>query len=116
LAPHLLVSQVIDVLRPDFVSSGLELIADILTALPLVLAEPDLIGYVLSNLLSNTLKFVPAGGKVEVSVNAFPDGMHLVLQTTVPGFRTNIFQNCLDDSSVREHHEISRVTAWDSRL
>jgi two-component system, NtrC family, sensor histidine kinase KinB len=91
LAPHSLVSQVVDMLRPDFVSSGLELVTDVSNDLPRVLAEPDLIGYVLSNLLSNTLKFVPAGGKVELLVKSLPDGMHFIVADNGPGISDEHF-------------------------
>ena len=54
MSPAVLVAQVVDPLRPEFSNSGLEISTEVAEGLPAVLVDPDLIGYVLSNLLTKT--------------------------------------------------------------
>ncbi|MBI5245830.1 MAG: HAMP domain-containing histidine kinase [Elusimicrobia bacterium] len=51
--------------------------------LPAVLADPDLLTQVVTNLVSNALKFTPKGGRVEVSLRR--DGAELVCAVTDTG-------------------------------
>ena len=85
LSTDALVAQVVDPLRPEFENAGLEIVTAVAEGLPAVLVDPDLIGYVLSNLLTNTLKFVPRGGCVEVSAAGDAEGVRFVVSDNGPG-------------------------------
>ncbi|QHJ00354.1 two-component sensor histidine kinase [Xylophilus rhododendri] len=68
-------------------SLGVALEADIAPALPAVDADLGLVERVLSNLLDNALRHVPAGGKVRISLAAQPDaaGVSVTVADTGPG-------------------------------
>lgn len=51
-------------LRPQFDDKGIALDVDVPPGLPPVLADPDRIGQVTTNLLGNALQYTPAGGRV----------------------------------------------------
>ncbi len=53
-------------LRPQFEDKGVRLVAEIACGLPPVLADPDRIGQVLTNLLGNALQYTPTGEAVTV--------------------------------------------------
>ena len=53
-----------------------------------VWADPEHLGAVLANLLSNALKFTPAGGAVAVEVGADGARAHVVVRDTGPGIAT----------------------------
>lgn len=53
--------------------------------LPAVEADPQRVSQVLGNLLSNALRYVPAGGRVTVSVQPAAAGVETVVMDTGPG-------------------------------
>lgn len=63
-----LVKDLVDFLAPRAAEASLALTADVEPGLPVFSFDPDLITQVLTNLVSNAIKFTPAGGKVAVSV------------------------------------------------
>ena len=69
VAPDFLAHAGLDRMRLHFVEKGLELIADVPTNLPHVLADPDYTIQVLVNLLTNALRYTPVPGKVTVAVH-----------------------------------------------
>ncbi|MBK7896977.1 MAG: hypothetical protein IPJ90_19250 [Anaerolineaceae bacterium] len=64
-----LLLQPLDRLRPQAERAQIELILDLPAALPLVLADPDRIYQVVSNLLYNAIKFTPEGGKITLQAS-----------------------------------------------
>jgi two-component system cell cycle sensor histidine kinase PleC len=60
--------------RPLAESAGLELVLDLAEDLPHVTADPTSLRQIVINLLTNALKFTPAGGRVSVSSAAARDG------------------------------------------
>jgi len=50
-----------------------------------VRADPERAAQVLANLLSNALKYTPAGGSVKVSAEAVPEGVAIQVQDDGPG-------------------------------
>ncbi|MBF6614334.1 MAG: HAMP domain-containing histidine kinase [Chloroflexi bacterium] len=69
VAPDFLAHAALDRMRLHFDEKGLELIADVPTNLPHVLADPDYTIQILVNLLTNALRYTPVPGKVSVGVN-----------------------------------------------
>lgn len=53
-------------LRPQFDDKGVELSVELPGGLPAVMADPDRVAQVLTNLLGNALQHTPAGGRVTV--------------------------------------------------
>jgi signal transduction histidine kinase len=69
VAPDALAHAALDRMRLHFDEKGLELVADVPTNLPHVLADPDYTIQVLVNLLTNALRYTPVPGEVTVGVN-----------------------------------------------
>ncbi len=53
-------------LRPQFLDKGVHLSVEVPADLPRVLADPDRVAQVLTNLLGNALQYTPSGGQVTV--------------------------------------------------
>lgn len=67
MSPEDIVRHATETFAGQFKSRGLQLQTEIAAGLPQVLADSELIGYVLTNLLSNSLKFVPVPGTVTIT-------------------------------------------------
>ena len=72
--PAQIAATAIERFSGSFEEKGLELRSNVPSRLPLVNADPDRAVQVLSNLLTNALRYTPAPGSVEVRVGA-SDGM-----------------------------------------
>ena len=66
-------------------SGGVKLEATYVEPLPMVHADPDRVTQLLSNLVGNALKFTPAGGRVDVSVEPQPEGGGVVVSVADSG-------------------------------
>ena len=64
--PALIVNEAVDTLRPQAVVNGITLLAQVGTAPLLVWLDPARVLQVLTNLISNAIKFTPANGSVVV--------------------------------------------------
>lgn len=89
VAPGALAHAALDRMRLHFDEKGLELIADVPSNLPHVLADPDYTIQVLVNLLTNALRYTPVPGKVTVGVN-LPTGSEGV--SVAPGAGEVVFR------------------------
>ena len=58
--------------------------------------DPDLLDRVIWNLVSNAIKFTPAGGTVEVSVREGEGGVVLEVSDTGPGIPAEMFDAVFD--------------------
>lgn len=67
--PSTLARAALDRLRSDFAEEGLELVEDVAANLPPVMADRDRTVQVLTNLLTNALRYTAPSGKVTLSVN-----------------------------------------------
>lgn len=70
VSPEEAIRQVAGRLLPLFDARGITLSVDAQTGLPPVLADPDRLAQVLTNLLSNALRHTPPGGSVTVETEA----------------------------------------------
>ena len=66
LAPAELVARATDAARPRAAEKGISLVGTAESSLPLVLVDPQRLGQVLQNLLTNALRHTPAGGRVTI--------------------------------------------------
>jgi signal transduction histidine kinase len=64
---------------------GVELVVDVPGDVPDVLADETRIDHVLSNLLSNALRYTPPGGRVRVSATTDPEFVRFSVEDTGPG-------------------------------
>ena len=67
-----LVTQCVQAARPAAEEAGVELVFSSESSEPIV-GDPARIAQLLDNLISNAIKFTPAGGRVDVSVDASAD-------------------------------------------
>ena len=65
--PGELVQRVMAQLQPQFADKGIELTCDVSSQLPLVRADADRVGQVLTNLVGNALQYTPPGGRVTIT-------------------------------------------------
>lgn len=72
----------------SFKSRGVTLTSDILTDLPLIMADEDRLGQVLLNLVGNALQYTPQGGKVTIHAEIHDHEMYVSVADTgvgIPG-------------------------------
>jgi len=65
-----IVERVVSIFQPQTTAKGLTVRAELPTDLPLVDADPDRVGQVLRNLLSNAVTYTPPGGEIVVAARA----------------------------------------------
>jgi signal transduction histidine kinase len=85
-APADLVGAAIDRLSPAFEEKGLALRTRVASDLPLVLADADRAIQVLTNLLTNALRYTPAGGSVTLRAEASDGAVTFQVEDTGLGF------------------------------
>jgi two-component system, NtrC family, sensor histidine kinase KinB len=85
ISPAEIVANAVDPMRPAFAEKRLKLQVNAAPDLPSVLADPVAIGSALTNLLSNALKFTPAGGEVSVNAEIAKDMVCFTVADTGPG-------------------------------
>lgn len=77
-----LVDQAIGVLEPAAATAGVSLRSDVPAALPPVDVDGDRLVQVLSNLVSNSIRFTPAGGEVSVTATEEGDVVRITVADT----------------------------------
>jgi NtrC-family two-component system sensor histidine kinase KinB len=108
-----LVGQLISSYRPRFIAAGIDLAHVSESRQAVLLADGPRLAVVLSNLLSNALKYTPSGGRVEVHLSTQNTGaaagqcLQIAVSDTGPGvpeeFRERIF-----DKFFRIEHQSSK--------
>ena len=94
--PVPLVEAALYALRTLAESTGAELEATYAKDLPMVHADPDRVTQLLSNLVGNALKFTPAGGRVDVRVNPYHDGVMVSVVDTGEGIPADQLPHVFD--------------------
>jgi signal transduction histidine kinase len=98
-----------DVVRPAATAKGVRLVLDMDPALGHLVADPDRLQQIMWNLLSNAVRFTPAGGRVTVTAQRSSSSIHIVVQDTGIGIAADqiahVFERFrqLDSSTTRSH-------------
>jgi signal transduction histidine kinase len=79
-----LAANMVELYAPGMRAAGLEVTLDAPEAAPLT-GNRQLLAQLITNLLENALKYVPAGGKVRVAVRGTPNGVSLTVADNGPG-------------------------------
>ena len=79
-----LAANMVELYAPGMRAAGLEVTLDAPTPAPLT-GNRQLLAQLITNLLENALKYVPAGGHVWVRVRNMPDGISLSVSDDGPG-------------------------------
>jgi len=79
-----LAANMVELYAPGMLASGLQVALDAPIAAP-VIGNRQLLAQLVTNLLENALKYVPAGGHVRVSVRNSPGGVSLSIADDGPG-------------------------------
>jgi signal transduction histidine kinase len=94
--PREIIAAALQPLRPAFAEKNLELELDVPENLPAAPADSAAIASALGNLLSNALKFTPAGGKVRIVCRSETDCLAFTVADTGPGippqYQSRIFE------------------------
>ena len=80
-----LVSSAVERLRAQAKRAGLELLIDVPSSIPEVLIDRDRIERVLVNLIHNSIKFTPSGGRITVAADWEEDGVAVSVTDTGVG-------------------------------
>lgn len=85
LSPHTMVFEALEPFRMDFKDRGVALGTEVPSDLPEVWADTARMNHVFANLLSNALRYTPAGGKVTVLARADEERVHFSVSDTGKG-------------------------------
>jgi signal transduction histidine kinase len=77
-----LIQEVARALRPQIVRKGQWLTLELAEALPAVVGDADRIRQILTNLLSNALKYTPAGGRITITARENAGCVRVAVQDT----------------------------------
>jgi len=80
-----LVERLVTGLQPTAQQSGVDLRWRVTSPCPTLRADPQRLGQVLTNLLSNALRHTPAGGEIDVMVEPQEGGILFAVQDSGPG-------------------------------
>ena len=109
VSPGLLLERAVAAHRAAAQSQDVELTLAEEEALPLVNADPDRIAQVLHNLLSNALRYTPAGGSITLSAGMSDEGVSFAVRDTGPGIPEEEFDHVFDrfyrGDKARQRHE-----------
>jgi signal transduction histidine kinase/ActR/RegA family two-component response regulator len=102
------VSAALDLARPSAAAKGITLQAHFEPGSGQLRADPDRLQQVVTNLLSNALKFTAAGGQISVSLRNIGDRSELSVEDTGQGIAPELLPHVFDrfrqgDSSITRH-------------
>lgn len=96
IQPLELVNEAVKLQAPAFAEKGIALRVEVEEGLPHVLGDPRLLGIVLSNLLTNALKYCPAGREVILRAGKHDHSLTLVVQDSGEGFAREYCERIFD--------------------
>ena len=80
-----LAERAADLFEAEAAEKGVAITVRVVPGLPPVLADPQRVGQVIGNLMSNALRYVPANGKVEITVQRSQASVELAVSDDGPG-------------------------------
>lgn len=86
----------IEAVRPSLEAKGLELRTQIEPAVPSVSGDPDRLQQVVSNLMTNAVKFTPAGGVIEVELRRRDFDVEIRVRDTGCGIEAEFLPHVFD--------------------
>jgi signal transduction histidine kinase/CheY-like chemotaxis protein len=104
-----IVHAAIDVARPSAEGKGLQLSSDLLASPAPVSGDPDRLQQVIVNLLANAVKFTPAGGRIEVTLEESDSTYVVSVHDTGIGISPDFLPHVFDrfrqaDGSITRQH------------
>jgi len=96
LALEEVLSESIETIRPAADAKGLSISKKFSPAKILVQADRQRLHQILWNLLSNSVKFTPTGGKIHVEANATSKGFEIIVSDSGEGIKPDFVQNIFD--------------------
>jgi signal transduction histidine kinase/ActR/RegA family two-component response regulator len=103
------VQSAVDSLGPAAEAKRISVKVSLDPALVTIAADPDRLKQAVWNLVSNAIKFTPAGGEIEVRLESTATAIHLTVSDTGIGFEPEVAAHLFerfrqgDSSSTREH-------------
>jgi signal transduction histidine kinase/DNA-binding response OmpR family regulator len=103
------VQAALDTIRPTAEAKKIQIDAVLMPDVPPLSGDPARLQQVVSNILSNAVKFTPAGGHVQVRLGQAGSNLELTVQDDGPGIRPDFLPYIFDPfrqgdpSSVRTH-------------
>ena len=89
-------SSSLKLLEPSAKVAGLSLRSELTPGLPALRADRQLVDRMLSNLVSNAIKFTPWGGRILVSAQASDQGLSLIVEDTGIGIAPHQLEQVLE--------------------
>ncbi len=80
----------IERLRPQAERGQLTLLAEIPAGLPLILADPEQLHVVITNLIQNAIQFTPAGGQIRINARRTGDAVSISVSDTGIGIPADV--------------------------
>jgi len=80
-----LAERAADLFEAEAAEKGVAITVRVVPGLPPVLADPQRVGQVIGNLMSNALRYVPTNGKVEITVQRSQASVELAVSDDGPG-------------------------------
>jgi signal transduction histidine kinase len=102
-----LVQEVARALRPQIARKGQRLTLELAAALPAIVGDADRLRQILTNLLSNALKYTPSGGRITITARQDAGGVRVAVQDTGIGL-TPAEQAQLFTPFFRAQHETTQ--------
>ncbi|HEY9080024.1 HAMP domain-containing sensor histidine kinase [Magnetovibrio sp.] len=95
-------NEIVKNFEADAEARGIRLVNEIAQNFPVLVTDPVLLYEMLSNLISNALKFTPKGGMVKIKgeVDVRSKGLILVIQDTGKGIPASIVMHMLQGASM----------------
>jgi PAS domain S-box-containing protein len=90
------VEAAIEAVRPSLEAKGLELRTQVEPAVPPVSGDPDRLQQVMSNLMTNAVKFTPAGGVIEVELRRRDSDVEVQVRDTGCGIEAEFLPHVFD--------------------
>jgi len=106
--------EILKVFEADAKARGIQLVQEISDNFPILCTDPILLYEMLTNLISNALKFTPKGGLVKIKgeVDIHSNGLVLVVQDTGKGIPASILMRMLKGTATTTSSVHAEQKGW----